>query len=114
VQPFVRKVLESQTGVHLLMQPMNSKADPDIKPASQYSTYGIDWKPLPSGICVTGSRYAFVMGEINAEEFELPVHQYAVEYGRSRGKMPGITSRVVLIRHASSESTPLMPGCNNQ
>ncbi len=67
------------------MEPMNSKANPDIKPATEYSDDGITWMQLPSGIVVTGSRYALVLGELKSEELKLPLHRYVVGHGKSAG-----------------------------
>jgi hypothetical protein len=86
VQPFAKQIVEQHGQIHMLLQPMNSKADPDLVPATEFSVDGIEWKELPSGVCVTGSRYAMVMGEIQADEFELPLHEYVVGHGRSEGR----------------------------
>lgn len=86
VQPFARQAVERGGRVHLLMQTMDSRADPDLLPATEYSEDGVHWKELPSGIHVTGSRYAIVLGEISETEFELPLHDYAVALGRSQGR----------------------------
>lgn len=86
VQPFAKRIVESGGRVQMLLQPMNSKADPDILPATEFSVDGVSWEALPSGICVTGSRYAMVMGEVQASEFDLPLHEYAVAQGRGEGR----------------------------
>lgn len=86
VRPFVREVLEEGGRVNLLMETMDSKADPDVVPATEYSEDGINWRTLPTGIIVTGSRYAIVLGDIRAEEFELPLHDYAVALGKNEGR----------------------------
>lgn len=85
VRPFVASVKEAGGRVNLLMETMDSKADPDLVPATEYSVDGIEWIPLPSGIVVTGSRYAIVLGKIEPEDFTLPLHAYAVGLGRSEG-----------------------------
>lgn len=90
VRPFVRTITEQGGRVNLLMEQMNSKANPDVKPATEYSEDGISWKPLPSGIVVTGSRYALVLGEIKSEEIQLPLHRYVVGYGKSSGRSASI------------------------
>jgi len=69
------------------MEKINSKADPDIVPATLYSVDGISYRPIPEGICVTGSRYAIVLDEIIPEEFEIPFSAYEVACGMSRGKL---------------------------
>lgn len=86
VRPFVASVMEQGQQVYLLMQEMDSKADPDLVPATEYSEDGIEWKTLPSGIVVTGSRYAIVLGDIEKEDLLLPLNDYAVALGRSEGR----------------------------
>ena len=86
VQPFVRASAEQGEQVNLLMEQMNSKANPAVKPAAEYSEDGINWIPLPSGIVVTGSRYALVLGEIKTENLRLPLHAYEVGHGKSSGR----------------------------
>jgi hypothetical protein len=86
VRPFVKDVVANKGHVHLLMEPMDSKADPDLVPATEYSEDGVLWKPIPKGIRVTGSRYAVVLGEIKAEEIELPLDECIVGLGLSQGK----------------------------
>ncbi len=86
VRPFVQDVVARRGRVHLLMEPMDSNAHPDIVPATEYSEDGILWKPIPEGIRVTGSRYAVVLGEIKSEDIELPLDECAVGLGVSEGK----------------------------
>jgi hypothetical protein len=85
VRPFVRRVLEAGGRVHLLMEPIDSRADPDIVPATEYSEDGVHWIAMPSGVLVTGSRYALVLGEIQEEDFELPLHDCEVAAGKRAG-----------------------------
>src|SRR4051812_41611270 len=63
VQPFARLSIKQQGRIFLVMEHIDSKADPDIVPATQYSSDGINWKPIPEGISVLGSKYAFVLDE---------------------------------------------------
>ncbi len=87
VQPFVRKHMVSSGGVvHLMMEPIHSQADPDVLPATEYSSDGVSWKRIPDGICVTGSRYALVLGEITPGDLDLTADDYVVGVGPSRGK----------------------------
>ncbi len=86
VQPFVKASIKKQGKIYLFMQTINSKADPDIIPATEYSEDGVDWKPIPDGIEVIGSRYALVLGEIKPGELEIPQEEYMVGIGPSRGK----------------------------
>ncbi len=110
VRPFVRAIAEQGGRVNLLMEQMNSKANPDVQPATEYSEDGISWKPLPIGIVVTGSRYALVIGEIKAEKIQLPLHRYVVGYGKSAGRSASnyIQGRVDKACLISSHNLPVV------
>lgn len=86
VQPFVRLHLSEQGGIYLLMEPISSRADPDLLPAQEFSADGVHWEPIPSGVSVTGSRYALILGEIKPGDLEIPLDDYVVGVGPSRGK----------------------------
>lgn len=86
VQPFARTFTQQASGIYLLMEYIHSTADPDIIPATQYSTDGVQWEEIPAGINVTGSRYALVLDEILPGELEVPLDNYSVGIGQSRGK----------------------------
>jgi hypothetical protein len=86
VQPFVRTAVEQHGTVYLLMQPIDSKADPDLLPATEYSDDGVVWKPIPKGIEVTGSRYALILDEIVPGALDLSADDFIVGVGPSRGK----------------------------
>ena len=106
-QPFARLAIEEQGGIALVMEPINSKAEPDIVPATEFSRDGINWEPLPEGVQVTGSRYAFVLDEIKPGELDLDLGEYEIGIGPSRGKsaedyLKGRTDKGCLIRSARS------------
>ena len=86
VQPFVRFYAKEQGRIYLFMEPMDSKANPDLEPAKEYSADGAIWQPLPNGISVLGSRYALVLGQIQPADLEVQLEQYVVGVGHSRGK----------------------------
>lgn len=86
VQPFARLYTKTQGRIYLLMEPINSNADPDVDPAEEYSADGATWRPIPDGIKVTGSRYALVLGDIQSVDLEVALDQYQVGIGPSRGK----------------------------
>jgi hypothetical protein len=86
VQPFVRSYVKTQRRIYLLMEPVNSKADPDVDPAEEFSADGATWQPIPAGIRVTGSRYALVLGDLQPVDLEIALDQYTVGVGPSRGK----------------------------
>lgn len=85
VQPFARSFEERSGTIYLVMEPMNSAHFAASARANEYSIDGIDWKPTPAGIHVTGSRYAAVISELRREEFELPLAQTRVALGNCMG-----------------------------
>ncbi len=72
--------------VYLLMEIIDSHAEPEILPAKEYSPDGIQWKPVPDGINVLGSRYALVLDEIKPGDLDIWTGEYEVGIGPSRGK----------------------------
>ncbi len=86
VQPFVRLHVGKTGRIQLLMEPVHSRAKPEVVPATQYSKDGVYWEPLPEGIEVIGSRYAFVLDEIRPGELDIPLEDFEVGIGMSRGR----------------------------
>jgi hypothetical protein len=86
VQPFARLTVREQGGLYIVMEQIDSRADPDLIPAREYSPDGINWTPLPSGIEVTGSRYALVLDEIKPGDLSLELNNFEVGIGPSMGK----------------------------
>jgi hypothetical protein len=86
IQPFARLAVQQQGGIMLVMEPVDSRADPDIIPATEFSRDGIEWEPVPTGITVTGSRYAFVLDEIKPGGLEVALNELEVGIGPSTGK----------------------------
>ncbi|HVU86438.1 MAG TPA: hypothetical protein VHD36_03910 [Pirellulales bacterium] len=86
VQPFAKGVMQKHGSVYLLMEPINSKADPEVVPATEYSEDGVIWKPIPKGIEVTGSRYALVLDEIVPGDLDVSPDEFVVGVGPSRGR----------------------------
>ncbi|MBP0624013.1 hypothetical protein [Cupriavidus consociatus] len=86
VQPFAKAIQAQGQDVLIVMQKMNSKhaAPPEV--AKEYSDDGVDWKPIPKGIEVRGSRFALVLDELRLDEFEVDLGELAVGVGPSRGK----------------------------
>ena len=85
VQPFARLAIREQGNVLLVMEPINSNADPDIVPAID-SRDGVSWERIPKGINVLGSRYALVLSEIRPGELEVKLNGFEVATGPSTGK----------------------------
>jgi hypothetical protein len=87
VQPFIRSKLAGGVNeIFLLMEPINSLADPQIEPAREYSVDNVNWEPIPKGIIVTGSKYALVLDEITPTTLTVDPRRYVVGIGDSMGK----------------------------
>lgn len=86
VQPFARLAIKEQGSITLVMEPINSNADQDYAEAKEFSTDGITWERIPTGIHVTGARYALVLDEIREGDLDLPLTEYEVGIGPSTGK----------------------------
>ena len=100
VQPFARLYTKSHGRIYLFMEPMDSKANPAIDPAKEYSDDGVTWHPLPDGISVLGSRYALVLDEIQPREIDVGIEQYVVGIGTVAARMQPSTCRAALIKDA--------------
>jgi hypothetical protein len=83
IQPFVHVQEQKNGSVYVLMQEIDSRANPAILPARQYSVDGVTWEDLPQGIDVRGSRYALVLDEITTEDFEINLQNYEIGVGPS-------------------------------
>jgi hypothetical protein len=105
VQPFARLRVEAGEQVYLIMEEIDSRHPPTSLVASQYSEDGIDWKPIPDGIQVRGSRYALVLGEIKEGDLDITFSEYEVAAGPSTGKsangyIGGRVDKACLVRAA--------------
>jgi hypothetical protein len=86
VQPFARLAVKKFGSIYLVMEPIESRAEPEILPATEYSPDGVNWLPMPEGISVLGSRFALVLDEIKPHDLELRLEEFEVGVGPSRGK----------------------------
>ena len=86
VQPFGKQAAEQNKEINIIMQKMDSKHSADPILAREYSEDGIDWKTIPKGVKVKGSRYALVLGEIKEEDAVLDISSLEVAVGPSRGR----------------------------
>ncbi len=85
VQPFVQTNLQRGNKITLVMQVIDSRhPDTDVF-ATDYSRDGIKWQPIPEGVRVRGSRYALVLDEVQQEDIDIDLGQYAVGAGPSSG-----------------------------
>ncbi len=110
VQPFVSTHVDKGENVYLVMQEIDSRANPTILPATHFSADGKTWEPIPKGINVTGSRYALVLDEIRPVDLEIPSEQYEVGIGPSVGRsakeyMQGHVDKACLVRRDSTNTT---------
>ena len=110
VQPFSKLQVQKKGGIYLLMQTIDSHADPDIVPATEYSIDGVVWRPIPEGIIVRGSRFALVLDEILPGDLDIPAYSCSVGIGPSRGRpageyIQGRVDKACLVRDSSRLST---------
>ncbi|HSK74447.1 MAG TPA: hypothetical protein VK892_22290 [Pyrinomonadaceae bacterium] len=103
VQPFVNIYEKENGSVYVLMQEIDSRAEPLIAPAKQYSVDGINWQDIPDGINVIGSRYALVLDEIKSTDFDINPQEFEIGAGPSAGKnaedyMKGHIDKACLIK----------------
>lgn len=108
VQPFVKLYEKENGSVYVLMQEIDSRAEPLIAPAKQYSVDGVNWYDIPDGISVTGSRYALVLDEIKSTDFEIDSQSYEIGAGPSVGKnaadyMKGHIDKACLVKSNNSK-----------
>jgi hypothetical protein len=114
VQPFARTRAQAGGSVYVLMQYIDSHADPDIVPATEYSADAVTWKPIPPGIRVTGSRYALVLDEIQPGDLEIVLDDYEIALGNSRGKnaadyLKGHIDKACLVRGSKPRPASAIP-----
>jgi hypothetical protein len=95
LQPFARYRIEEGRNITLIMEEIKSNHFVSAV-ASEYSEDGHNWKPIPEGIEVRGSRYALVLDEIVPGDLEINLNDYVVGIGPSEGRIAGsyITGRV--------------------
>ncbi len=86
VQPFAKMWVAEGESIGIVMQTIDSKADPDVLPANEYSADGVNWEPIPQGIEVTGSRFAIVLDETTPGQLDLNLADFEVGIGPSRGR----------------------------
>ena len=86
VRPFANAHAKAGKTVHLAMQKMVSQhfAEPEL--SKEYSDDGVDWRPIPQGIQVRGSRYAIVLDSLEDTEFLLDLNAIRVAQGRTQGR----------------------------
>jgi hypothetical protein len=112
VQPFARLAVKEQGSILLVMEPIDSHADPDIVPATEFSRDGVLWERIPEGINVLGSRYAFVLGEIRPGELEIALNSLEVGIGPSSGRaaeayLQGRTDKGCLVRSKAARTVAI-------
>ena len=113
VQPFAKMWVEKKGSIRIVMQPIDSKANPDVLPANEYSVDGVNWEPIPAGIEVTGSKYAIVLDEILPGQLDLNLGDFQVGIGPSKGKsaaqyVRGRVDKGCFVSGRSDEDDPII------
>jgi hypothetical protein len=91
VQPYAEEVAADGGAVRLCMEAVAPETETywaEDEAAREWSIDGLNFRPLPRGIRVTGSRYAFLIKALREEHFRLPLTRARVAAGTSRGR-PG-------------------------
>lgn len=88
LQPFAKFRVEQGRDVRLIMEVIKSNHSMSAV-ADEYSEDGENWKPIPDGIEVRGSKYAVVLNEIVPGDLEVDLTRYVVGIGPSEGKNAG-------------------------
>lgn len=90
VQPYAESVAAAGNVVRLCLETVAPEKETywaEASEAREWSIDGVNFRLLPKGIRVTGSRYAFVITGLRAERFELPLKSARVAVGPSRGRL---------------------------
>jgi hypothetical protein len=87
VQPFAEEFASRNTPIVLVMEAMNSNHFAEPLPATDYSVDGLNWRPVPRGVVVKGSRFALVLKNLRREEFKLQLAQTEVALGNCKGRV---------------------------
>lgn len=72
--------------IRLVMEPMESKHFAEQVRADEYSPDGIQWREVPHGINVLGSRHALCIGNLRQVDLELDLAETTVAVGNSQGR----------------------------
>lgn len=84
VQPFA---LAATGPIVLAMHPMASNHFAEQVRAEEYSSDGLVWKPVPSGINCVGSRYALIIDSLEEVDGQVDLSKTRVAVGPSRGRV---------------------------
>lgn len=84
VQPFAQRA-PGPVEVVVIRTKGERPEDASTTRAEQWSADERDWRPLPRGIQVTGSKYALVLDELVACEEAIDLNHYVVGIGESTG-----------------------------
>lgn len=87
VQPFLKENVVRKEKTYLLLSKTDSELNNVPQIANIYSCDKTNWKPIPKGIKVLGSKYAIVCGSIEQCDFNLDLSSYIVSVGNSKGRM---------------------------
>lgn len=90
VQPYAEDAIRGGETVRLCMEEVPAERETywaEDEPAREWSIDGINFRPIPAGIKVTGSRYAFIITGLRRQTFELPLSSVRVAAGPNRGRV---------------------------
>jgi hypothetical protein len=87
VRPFAMNMQSKGIKVYLAMSFTKSKPQMTGHECKMFSVNNKDWKEIPNGIKVTGSKYAIVCSQLEDCNIRLNLDSYQVAIGPSRGKI---------------------------
>lgn len=87
IQPFAKDMISKGKKTFLVMSFTKSKPSMSDQSSIMFSTNGIDWKNIPDGIKVTGSKYAIVCSNLTRCNIKINLNDYTVALGPSKGKI---------------------------
>jgi hypothetical protein len=90
VQPYAEEVASEGGAVRLCLETVAPDRETywaNQSEAREWSIDGLNFRPLPNGIRVTASRYAFVIKDLRPHSFQLPLTSARVAAGPSRGRL---------------------------
>jgi len=89
VRPFAQRVISTGAHPFLLMNVIKGRAGFPSKGAVRASEYTIDrknWFAVPDGVCVTGSKNALVIEDLQEVCLDLSLIDYEVAVGPNKGR----------------------------
>lgn len=89
IQPFAKRAQNATENIYLVMSKTNSGNNGEPRTSQKYSIDKENWKEMPKGIQVLGSKHAVVCDKIELCKFDLDLNLYEIGVGPSTGWILG-------------------------